>query len=355
MEYANKFDSTVEKMVNKYLKKPQFVYGIIILFLALYAAHIAPTVPHVVAQIFDNTYFKLFIMILILWIAQVSPSLSILIAVAFMMISNYANNRALFEMLDNTAQETAALETATAMPEAVPVTPLDSVNAINNLTLQAMSPEAGVPEKVQDAVVVAVSTMAPSDQAGREAVVTLATEALKPTVAETDVVADAMKAAIQSINNNIPSTITTPSAVEAVQVLADSAASEIGNNVSTVQTAANMIAAAIPDPTPAVIASVESLVEQAVTPAPSDVQQVTQAAQAVVNAIVEPVPSTFQPAPSTFQPAPATTAAPAATVAPLPADATSGCYPVRSVDMSKVTGEMEGHSIEDYQTFTPSM
>lgn len=345
MEYANKFDSTVEKMVNKYLRKPQFVYGIIILFLALYAAHIAPTVPLVVAQIFDNMYFKLFVMILILWIAQVSPSLSILIAVAFMMISNYANNKALFEMLDNTASQ----ETTTAMSEeAVPVTPLDSVNAINNLTLQAMSPEAGVPEKVQDAVVVAVSTMAPTDQAGREAVVTLATEALKPTVAETEVVADAMKAAVQSINNNIPSTITTPSAVEAVQVLADSAASSIGNNISTVQTAANMIAAAIPDATPAVIASVESLAEQAVTPAPSDVQQVTQAAQSVVNAIVEP-------APPTYQPAPATTAAPAPTVAPLPADATSGCYPVRSVDMSKVTGEIAGHSIEDYQTFTPSM
>ena len=354
MEYANKFDSTVEKMVNKYLRKPQFVYGIIILFLALYAAHIAPTVPDVVAKMFDNMYFKLFIMILILWIAQVSPSLSILIAVAFMMISNYANNKALFEMLDNTAQETAAPEIAEPAPEAAPVTPLDSVNAVNNLTLQAMSPEAGVPEKVNDAVAVAISTMAPSDEAGKEAVATLAAEALKPAVAETEVVADAMKAAVQAINNNIPATITTPAAVEAVQVLADSAASEIGNNVSTVQTAANMIAAAIPDATPTVAASVQALVEQAVTPAPSDVQQVTEAAQAVVNAIVEPT-TTVEPAPTTPEQAPATTAAPAATVAPLPADATSGCYPVRSVDMSKVSGEMEGHSIEDYQTFTPSM
>lgn len=352
MEYANKFDSTVEKMVNKYLKKPQFVYGIIILFLALYAAHIAPTVPDVVAKMFENMYFKLFIMILILWIAQVSPSLSILIAVAFMMISNYANNKALFEMLDNT--ETAAPETTTAMPEAAPVTPLDSVNAVNNLTLQAMSPEAGVPEKVNDAVAVAISTMAPSDEAGREAVVTLATEALKPTVAETAIVADAMNTAVQSINDNISATITTPAAVQAVQVLADSAASEIGNNISTVQTAANMIAAAIPEATPSVTASVQALVEQAVTPAPTDVQQVTEAAQAVVNAIVEPT-TTVEPAPLTPEPAPATTAEPAATVAPLPADATSGCYPVRSVDMSKVMGEVQGLSIEDYQAFTPSM
>ena len=117
MDYVKKFDSSIEKALTRYIRKPEIVYGMIILFIALYAAHIAPAVPEVISKIFSNTYFKLMFMIFILWMAQISPSMSIVIAVGFLMITNYANNKALFEMLDNTSTPETAETPETAGPE----------------------------------------------------------------------------------------------------------------------------------------------------------------------------------------------------------------------------------------------
>jgi len=349
MDYVKKFDSSIEKALTKYIRKPEIVYGMIILFIALYAAHIAPTVPEVVSKIFSNTYFKLMFMIFILWIAQISPSMSIVIAVGFLMITNYANNKALFEMLDNTpAPETTTVAPVTTEPTAEP-TPLDSVDAVNKLTLQAMSPEAGSVEKVNDAAMVAVSTMAPYDEAGKQAVMDLAQQALTPAAGETTAVATAMTTAVAAINNNLPATTTAPAVVQAVQVLADSAASPSANNVSMIQTATNIATSAVPSTstTPEIISTINALATNAVTPAPVSPEVVTVAAQKVMDAIMGLEPSvSFAPAATA---APSETAAPPSMAAP-----TAECYPMRSVDMSKVTPDFEGHSIEDYQPFVSS-
>ena len=341
MDYVKKFDSSIEKALTRYIRKPEIIYGMIILFIALYAAHIAPAVPEVISKIFSNTYFKLMFMIFILWMAQISPSMSIVIAVGFLMITNYANNKALFEMLDNTS---ASETTPTAAP-----TPLDSVDAVNQLTLQAMSPEAGSPEKVQDAAMVAVSTMAPSDAAGKQAVIDLAQQALTPAAGEPTQVATAMTTAVAAINNNLPATTTAPAVVQAVQVLADSAASPSANNVSMIQTATNIATSAVPSTstTPEVISTINALATNAVTPAPVSPEVVTAAAQKVMDAIMGVEPTTsFAPAVTSM---PAEMAAPPAMAQP-----SAECYPMRSVDMSKVTPDFEGHSIEDYQPFVSS-
>ena len=348
MDYVKKFDSSIEKALTKYIRKPEIVYGMIILFIALYAAHIAPAVPEVVSKIFSNTYFKLMFMIFILWIAQISPSMSIVIAVGFLMITNYANNKALFEMLDNTpAPETTAAPVAPVAPAAP--TPLDSVDAVNKLTLQAMSPEAGSTSKVNQAAMVAVSTMAPSDVAGKQAVMDLAQQALTPAAGEATKVATDMTTAVAAINNNLPATTTAPAVVQAVQVLADSAASPSANNVATIQTATNIATSVVPSTstTPEVISTINALAANAVTPAPVSPEVVTAAAQKVMDAIMGVEPSASL--------APAATAAPAETAAPPSMTApTAECYPMRSVDMSKVTPDFEGHSIEDYQPFVSS-
>ena len=100
MNYISKFDSIVEKYANEYLRNKNVVYGIVFLFLMLYSAHIAPKLPLSVVQVFDNTFFKIFIFTLILWIARVSPSMSILIAVAFLMTTNVMNQKKLLEFMD---------------------------------------------------------------------------------------------------------------------------------------------------------------------------------------------------------------------------------------------------------------
>ena len=100
MNYISKFDSIVEKYANEYMRDNKIVYGIVFLFLMLYSAHIAPKLPLAVVQVFDNTFFKIFIFTLILWIARVSPSMSILIAVAFLMTTNVMNQKKLLEFMD---------------------------------------------------------------------------------------------------------------------------------------------------------------------------------------------------------------------------------------------------------------
>ena len=344
MEYTNKFDSSVEKFMGKYIRKPQIVYGIIVLIITMYAAQVAPQLPKTVTNVFNNSFFKLFFMILILWVAQINPTISILIAVAFLLTVNYANNKTFFEMLDNTT---------TPMPQIKP-TAIDSVNAVNQLTLQAMSPNAGTTANVTNAANIAVSTMAPSDTKGIQSVAALAQQALQPTAGNAPTVAADMTNAVTAINTNIPATITPAAVSQAIQVLSNSAASPAANNVSVVQTASNIATTAVPQTTntPNIVAAIQSLANAAVTPTPINAQAVAQTTQAVVAAITTPPPTTMVPATTM---APATTMVPATTMAPLPTDVSSGCYPMRSIDMSKVQPEIEGNSIEDYQTFTPSM
>lgn len=362
MEYAKNFDSSAEKMISKYIRKPQIIYGILILFITLYAAQIAPLVPLSVSKVFNNSYFKVCFMILVLWVAQVSPTLSILIAILFLMVTNYANNKSLFEMLENTV----AVTTEAPAPETTaPPTPLDSVSAVNMLTLQAMSPEAASVDEVTSAANVAVSTMAPSDEKGISSVNELAQQAVAPSAGDATKIATAMTDAVTAINNNISATLTPAAVTQAVTTLAESAASPIANNVSAIQTAANIATAAVPPSTPAptaaaAISNIQALASAGVTAAPSDQQTVEQATQAVINVITATPAPTPAPAPpateaiSTSAPAPAPPAA-EPIAAPAPAPAPSGCYPIRSIDMSKVQGEIEGVGIEDYQPFTPSM
>lgn len=188
MEYLKDFDVTINKSLSPVMK-PTFVKAIIHLLLVLYAARIAPRLPRSVYDLFENQYFKLFIFSLILWTAQFSPSISILISLAFIMTINYANRQPIWEFMENespieTPTPDQAVEgikilaegasSSTPVPPEV-VAPIANavlsaatstagVDAITALAEQAMTPVAGVPEKVSDAFQVAVTSVAPVAQ-----------------------------------------------------------------------------------------------------------------------------------------------------------------------------------------------
>lgn len=107
MEYVKMFDDNVNDKLSQFVRKPTLIRGIIHLLLVLYSARLAPTLPKQVLLLFENQYFKLFIFSLILWTAQFSPSTSILIAVAFLVSVNYANQRPLWEFIENTESSAA--------------------------------------------------------------------------------------------------------------------------------------------------------------------------------------------------------------------------------------------------------
>lgn len=126
MEYVNTFDTKVEGHLARAFKRPTLIRGLVHLLLALYVARLAPNLPKQVLVLFDNGYFKLLMFSLVLWTAQFSPSTSLLISIAFMVTLNYANQKPLFEFLENTEDETAtpiapnaqvAIDTASATVE----------------------------------------------------------------------------------------------------------------------------------------------------------------------------------------------------------------------------------------------
>lgn len=107
-QYIKQLDDTMNNVLNNYVRKPTLIRGVVHLLLILYAARLAPSLPKPVHQLFENVYFKLFIFSLILWTAQFSPSTSILIALAFMVTTNYVNQRPLWEFLENVQDPTQA-------------------------------------------------------------------------------------------------------------------------------------------------------------------------------------------------------------------------------------------------------
>jgi len=122
MKYIKTFDENLNAIFTEYLRKPTLIRGIVHLLLVMYSARLAPNLPKSVLLLFENAYFKLFIFSLILWTAQFSPSTSILIALAFMISTNYANQQPLWEFLENVSSETDA-SVAQSSEVAAPATP----------------------------------------------------------------------------------------------------------------------------------------------------------------------------------------------------------------------------------------
>lgn len=290
MEIIKNLDNGINSVLVKLIKEPTLIRGTIHLLLMLYAAKIAPSLPSVVLDLFENQYFKLFIFALILWTAQFSPSTSILIAIAFMVSVNYANKKPLWEFMDGQIQllgeeETAALETA-ALETAVPET----------------------------------TTFAPETTTFAPETTTAAPE--------------------------------TTAAIEAVVALANAAASTTAVPVAEVIPVAQVAAAAVT--TPEGLNAIQALAEQAVTPAPGSTPEIKAAVeQAVVSITAPTVPEPApQPTPAPVAPkvmvpelAPTTTTA-------SPAVPEQGCFPMRRYDMSRVSPQSDvKYGFENYQDF----
>ena len=328
MEYTKKFDSYVSKNFDKFIRKPELIYGVIILILALYSAHIAPKLPASIVKIFDNSFFKLFMFILILWVAQISPSISILLAVVFLLLLNYITTQKFWESLDNI--------TTTYPPITIEPTPINAVNATNALTIQGLSATAAPQEVITSAAKTITGAIPEPTPVVVNALDTLIKSAASSTPGNVTEVGAAMNTLNTAINANISSaTITQESKSQAVQVLANAASTPGVNNNAVIATAANIITTAAPQTTPAVAALATQATQAPSTPV--DKAELKQTLQSIVSSLQ-------------------TTAVPAPVeVAQQVSKVESGCYPMRHIDMSKVQPGTDDVTIEDYQPFVPTM
>ena len=256
MDFVKALDNNVNSILQNYLQKPTIIKGIVHLLLILYVARLAPVPPASVLILFDNIYFKLFVFSLVLWTAQFSPATSVLIALAFMVTINYTTRgkfgiNGVYELMDN-----------------VPMTPINSLQAIHTLASMAASPEpvpSSIVDPMKNMAMAGVSTPAEI-----KAIDNLSIQATMNVAGTSQNVANAVNTASISILSSMPSPI---QSIQAVKSLGDAAISPISVDKSTVLPVANIVMAGIS--TKSAMTSVQNLTTQAMSSSPGDPIKIT--------------------------------------------------------------------------------
>lgn len=122
MEAINKyFDTPIDTVLKNYITVNNVISAFIQLVTLLYVSQLSPKLPKSVSDFFKNKYVTLLVFALIMWTAKVRPSLSIVLAIGFMVATNAANNQPLWEFLENTElQEASPPKEASPSVEVVP-------------------------------------------------------------------------------------------------------------------------------------------------------------------------------------------------------------------------------------------
>jgi hypothetical protein len=87
----------------KTLKSDVLLRSVFTLSLVLYAGFAAPSLPGPVLVLFDNPFFRIVILALVMWNINDNPSMSIMLAMVFVMVMNTLAGKKLlekFELLD---------------------------------------------------------------------------------------------------------------------------------------------------------------------------------------------------------------------------------------------------------------
>jgi hypothetical protein len=102
--YMQAFNNIVNLKL-KNLKSDILLRSVFTLSLVLYAGFAAPSLPKVVLVLFDNPFFRILFLSLVMWNINDDPSMSIILAMIFVMGMNTLAGKKLlerFELLDQT-------------------------------------------------------------------------------------------------------------------------------------------------------------------------------------------------------------------------------------------------------------
>jgi hypothetical protein len=100
MEYIKNAENFVKGNLDNLLANP-YIMAVLKVTLALYAIQLAPRLPPVVTNVFQNTLVKFIAVVLISYLANVDFQLSILLAILFVLGGNLASGRKLWESFSN--------------------------------------------------------------------------------------------------------------------------------------------------------------------------------------------------------------------------------------------------------------
>ena len=100
MEYISQAEKFVEKQLSYPLSNP-YIMAVLKITLALYAAQISPKAPEYLQNLFKNTFVKLFLIALIIYLSEKDLQLAVLIAIIYVFGMNLLSGRGLFESFSN--------------------------------------------------------------------------------------------------------------------------------------------------------------------------------------------------------------------------------------------------------------
>lgn len=102
-EFFKNLSSTSSRLFKKSensmetLFKNPYIMAFVKLLIVLYAAQLAPKQHKYVTELFNNTFFKIFALTLIVYVAEKDLQLALILAITFVLGSNLLANRGLFE------------------------------------------------------------------------------------------------------------------------------------------------------------------------------------------------------------------------------------------------------------------
>lgn len=78
--------------LNNFLRN-EYVTAVVALFVVLYASNVAPRLPDVVSDLFNNPIFRVFVLFLVAYIANKNPAVALLVSIAFVVTLNVINRQ----------------------------------------------------------------------------------------------------------------------------------------------------------------------------------------------------------------------------------------------------------------------
>jgi hypothetical protein len=100
MEYISQAEKFVEKQISYPLSNP-YIMAVLKITFALYAAQISPRAPEYLQKLFKNTFVKLFLIALIIYLSEKDLQLAILLAIIYVFGMNLLSGRGIFESFSN--------------------------------------------------------------------------------------------------------------------------------------------------------------------------------------------------------------------------------------------------------------
>lgn len=100
MDSIKNVTNVAQVKLNQVLQNP-YIMAVTKIILVLYASQLAPKLPTVVQNTFQNTFVKIIALVLIAYLAEVDFQLAILTAVVFVLSTNLLSGRSVFESYKN--------------------------------------------------------------------------------------------------------------------------------------------------------------------------------------------------------------------------------------------------------------